>query len=107
MRVIFSLQLDGDLYFAPGFLAPPNSDFVGYHNYIDDALPSESPSLYGLHINAEIGFLTTLSENMFRVIFEMQPRDAGSGDGAKMTKEEKVSYFKNAPYFKYIYLFLF
>ncbi|KAK6632535.1 hypothetical protein RUM43_013303 [Polyplax serrata] len=82
--------IDGELFFAPGFLAPPNSDFVGYHNYIDDALPSESPNLYGLHLNAEIGFLTTLSENMFRTIFEMQPRDAGAGDGATMSKEDKL-----------------
>lgn len=69
--------VDGELQLAPGFPAPPNTDYMGYHNYIDDMMPPESPYLYGLHPNAEIGFLTTTSENLFRTVFEMQPRDAG------------------------------
>lgn len=75
---------------APGFPAPPNTDYVGYHAYIDDAMPAESPYLYGLHPNAEIGFLTTTSENLFRTVFEMQPRDAGASGAATVTREEKV-----------------
>ena len=39
----------------------------GYHEYINSALPPESPHLYGLHPNAEIGFLTATSEKMFKV----------------------------------------
>lgn len=39
---------------------------------------------------AEIGFLTTTSESLFRTVFEMQPRDAGSGSGATVTREDKV-----------------
>ena len=53
-------------------------------------LPPESPILYGLHPNAEIGFLTTTSENLFRTVFEMQPRESSSGDGAGASREEKV-----------------
>lgn len=75
---------------APGFSAPPNTDYVGYHQYIDDALPAESPYLYGLHPNTEIGFLTTTAENLFRTVFEMQPRDAGSSGGATVSREDKV-----------------
>lgn len=82
--------VDGELQLAPGFPAPPNTDYAGYHNYIDDMMPSESPYLYGLHPNAEIGFLTTTSESLFRTVFEMQPRDAGSGNGATVTREDKV-----------------
>merc|ERR1719507_1057001 len=48
-------QLDGELLLAPGFNTPPNTDFVGYHNYINTNLLTESPHLYGLHPNAEIG----------------------------------------------------
>lgn len=81
---------EGELYLAPGFMAPPNMDYVGYHRYIDDRLPPETPYLYGLHPNAEIGFLTTTSETLFKTIFEMQPRDSGGAKGAGMTKEEKV-----------------
>ena len=69
---------------------PPNTDYVGYHTYIDETLPPESPVLYGLHPNAEIEFLTTLSENLFRTVFEMQPRDTGAGIGTGISREEKV-----------------
>ncbi|XP_018562388.1 dynein beta chain, ciliary-like [Anoplophora glabripennis] len=82
--------VEGELQFAPGFFAPPNTDYVGYHRYIDDRLPSESPNLYGLHPNAEIGFLAYTSEVMFRTIFEMQPRDAGAAAGGGMSREDKV-----------------
>jgi len=76
-----------------GFPAPPNTDLVGYHTYIDEAIPPESPYLYGLHPNAEIGFLTMTAENLFRTVFEMQPRDTGSSGGQTVTREEKVITF--------------
>lgn len=47
--------IDGDLILAPGFLSPPNNDYNFYHQYITDYMPTESPTLYGLHSNAEIG----------------------------------------------------
>lgn len=58
--------------------------------YIDDSLPPESPYLYGLHPNAEIGFLTQTSRNLFRTVLEMQPRDGGGGEGGGATRDEKV-----------------
>lgn len=58
--------------------------------YIDDTLPPESPYLYGLHPNAEIGFLTQTSEKLFRTVLEMQPRDGGAGEGGGTTRSEKV-----------------
>ena len=83
-------QLDGELNLCPGFPIPPNMDYKGYHQYIDDVLPPESPYLYGLHPNAEIGFLTATSENLFRTILELQPRDAGGMGSGGQTREEKV-----------------
>merc|ERR1719419_1323791 len=83
-------MLDGELYLAPGFPIPPNTDYKGYHSYIDECLPPESPYLYGLHPNAEIEFLTKTSENLFRTLLEMQPRDSGSGGGAGASREEKI-----------------
>lgn len=72
-------------------MAPPNTDLQGYHTYIDEVMPPESPYLYGLHPNAEIGFLTTTADNLFRTVFEMQPRDAGSCSGQTITREDKVN----------------
>ncbi|XP_053322781.1 dynein axonemal heavy chain 11 [Spea bombifrons] len=83
-------MLEGDLALAPGFPAPPNLDYVGYHDYIDEMLPAENPVLYGLHPNAEIEFLTVTSDNLFKTILEMQPKDTVLGEGSGMSVEEKV-----------------
>jgi dynein heavy chain len=79
------------MVYAPGFPQPPNSEYDGYHTYIDESLPPESPYLYGLHPNAEIGFLTTTSENLFRTVLEMQPRDSSAAGAGGTSREEKVN----------------
>uniref|UniRef100_A0A8B9DZR5 Dynein axonemal heavy chain 9 n=1 Tax=Anser cygnoides TaxID=8845 RepID=A0A8B9DZR5_ANSCY len=83
-------MLEGELFLAPGFPLPGSMDYNGYHQYIDDTLPPESPYLYGLHPNAEIGFLTQTSEKLFRIVLEMQPRDSSMGEGGVVTREETV-----------------
>ncbi|XP_040542548.1 dynein axonemal heavy chain 17 isoform X5 [Gallus gallus] len=83
-------MLDGELHLAPGFLIPPSLDYKGYHEYIDDNLPPESPYLYGLHPNAEIGFLTVTSERLFRTVLEMQPKESDAVGGSGASREEKV-----------------
>ncbi|RLV89557.1 hypothetical protein DV515_00014817 [Chloebia gouldiae] len=83
-------MLEGELCLAPGFPLPGNMDYNGYHQYIDDALPAESPYLYGLHPNAEIGFLTQRSERLLRTVLELQPRDCSTGQGAVGAQEEMV-----------------
>jgi len=85
------LQLDGELYLAPGFPIPQNLDYKGYHAYIDECLPPESPYLYGLHPNAEIEFLSMTSENLFRTVLEMQPKEGGAGAGLGVSREDKVN----------------
>lgn len=84
-------MLEAGFEYAPGFQAPPTSDYKDYHRYIDDNLPAESPNLYGLHPNAEIGVLSKMAEKMFKTILEMQPGDSSGGAGA--SKEEKVKVF--------------
>ena len=83
-------QLEGELMLAPDFPSPPNMDYAGYHQYINTKLPPESPELYGLHSNAEIGFLTSISEHLFRTVFELQPRQSGVEGGQSSTREERV-----------------
>uniref|UniRef100_A0A8C4U9P4 Dynein axonemal heavy chain 17 n=1 Tax=Falco tinnunculus TaxID=100819 RepID=A0A8C4U9P4_FALTI len=68
-------MLEGEVYLAPGFLIPPSLDYKGYHEYINDNLPPESPCLYGLHPNAEIGFLTVTSDRLFQTLLELQPKE--------------------------------
>uniref|UniRef100_A0A674EYE2 Dynein axonemal heavy chain 17 n=1 Tax=Salmo trutta TaxID=8032 RepID=A0A674EYE2_SALTR len=83
-------MLEGELYLAPSFPVPPNSDYKGYHMYIDEVLPPESPYLYGLHPNAEIGFLTITSEKLFRTVLEMQPKESDAAGGGGVSREDKV-----------------
>ncbi|NXN68995.1 DYH17 protein, partial [Himantopus himantopus] len=83
-------MLEGEVYLAPGFLIPPSLDYKGYHEYIDDNLPPESPYLYGLHPNAEIGFLTVTSDRLFQTVLEMQPKESDAGGGSGVSREEKA-----------------
>ncbi len=80
--------MDCELQLAPGFHTPPSMDYQGYHTYITENLPPESPVLYGLHPNAEIGFLTATSEKLFRTVFELQPREGGTGGGPVTTRQD-------------------
>lgn len=80
--------LESGFEFAPGFIAPPVSDLKDYHKYLDESLPAESPYLYGLHPNAEIGVLTKSGDNLFRTLLEMQPRETNTG--VTVSKEEKI-----------------
>ncbi|KAM8934084.1 dynein axonemal heavy chain 11-like [Pelodytes ibericus] len=88
-----SNQFDRKLALAPGFAVPSNLDYEGYHRYIDEMLPPESPVHYGLHPNAEIEFLTVTSDNLFRTLLELQSRDSINGEGTAQTEEEKVKTF--------------
>uniref|UniRef100_A0A3B4DVC9 Dynein, axonemal, heavy polypeptide 9 like n=1 Tax=Pygocentrus nattereri TaxID=42514 RepID=A0A3B4DVC9_PYGNA len=78
------------LALAPGFVVPSNLDYQGYHSYIDEMLPHESPVHYGLHPNAEIEFLTVTSDNLFHTLLELQTRDSSMGEGVPQSTEEKV-----------------
>lgn len=62
-----------------------------YHQYIDDNLPAESPHLYGLHPNAEMGFLTVTSERLFRTVLELQPKESEAAGGSGTSREEQAS----------------
>ncbi|XP_010006976.1 PREDICTED: dynein heavy chain 17, axonemal [Chaetura pelagica] len=83
-------MLEGQVYLAPGFLIPPSLDYKGYHQYIEENLPPESPYLYGLHPNAEIGVLTDTSDRLFRTVLEMQPKESDAAGGSGVSREEKV-----------------
>ena len=64
---------------APGFKSPsPNEmDYDAYIKYAESSMPPESPLLFGLHPNAEIGYLTNSTEKLFFDILAM----GGGGDG--------------------------
>ena len=60
---------------------PHDLDYEGYATYIDTKMPKESPPLFGLHPNAEIGYLTSSTANLFSTIVSLGG-GGGSGGGA-------------------------
>lgn len=84
------MKIEDELMLAPGFAAPPDLDYSGYHQYVEEKLPPESPALYGLHPNAEIEFLTVMSNALFRTLLELQPRNALIREELGQSAEEKV-----------------
>jgi dynein heavy chain len=45
--------------------------------YIDDAMPPETPLAFGLHPNAEIGFKLREAETFCNSLVQLQPRESG------------------------------
>merc|ERR1712070_749665 len=72
----------------PGFANAPNLSHGKMMEYLDESFPTETPIMFGLHPNAEIGFRTEQSDILFVLLADLQPRQAGGGAGA--TVQERV-----------------
>jgi dynein heavy chain len=94
LEVIFNENLltKGDL--CPGLSSPDGViwDYNMYESLIARSLPAESPVVYGLHPNAEIGFLTSKSENLFDTILriEVGSSESEEGGGSQMIVRENL-----------------
>lgn len=69
--------------FNQGFKSPDSTklEYVQYVKYIEERFPPEQPQMYGLHPNAEIGFLTNQGISIFRTIREIAGGGGGGGGG--------------------------
>jgi len=65
----------------PGFKSPDPAKFerTQYEKYIEEKLPTEMPAMFGLHPNAEIGYLTNLGETIFTTILKVSGSSGGAG----------------------------
>lgn len=61
---------------------PVKFDYEQYRKYIEEKLPIESPILFGMHPNAEIGYLTESTNTLFSTVMEVQG-GASAGGGSK------------------------
>lgn len=91
LEVIMKEDLFNGMELGPGFPCPPPGSYEEYSQYIEESLPPDSPYMFGLHPNAEIGFMTEQADTLFQTILELQPRDSDA-EGV-MSREEKVSHF--------------
>ena len=81
LAVLVNDQLFNRLELGPGFRSPDPTtlDYNGYAAYIDENLAGDSPNMFGLHPNAEIGYLTNWTAAVFGVILNLGGGDGGSG----------------------------
>lgn len=81
---------DGELYFAPGFAAPPSLDYDEYHHYVDLNLPIERPELYGLHSNTEVTILAAESQSLLETLLFLQPKRAEAQSEETQSRESMM-----------------
>lgn len=74
-----------------GFKMPPcDEDFQFYSKYIEEKFPTETPPLFKLHNNAEIGFLLESSRALFVILSDLggivlSDEEGGSGAGSALS----------------------
>jgi len=87
------------LTLAPGFKSPDPMKFdrEAYRKYIEEKLPTEIPQMFGLHPNAEIGYLTTLSETLFETILSISGGSGSGGGSDDKVKTIITTFIGNLP----------
>lgn len=68
----------------PGYKSPDPHKFEreNYARYIEEKLPNEAPGMFGLHLNAEIGYLTNQGETLFQAILSVSGGSSSGGGSA-------------------------
>ena len=60
---------------------PAETDYDGYRAHIEEKMPLEDPTMYGLHPNAGIGNLMNATAVLFGTIMTLQGAGGGGGGG--------------------------
>jgi len=74
----------------PGFTGAPNVNHTKLTEYIEENVALESPIMFGLHPNTEIGFRTDQSNTMYSIISDLQPKGASGGGGGGASSNDRV-----------------
>merc|ERR1719421_740811 len=80
LKVLIVPELLSNMNLAQGFKSPDASklEYQHYVKYVEEKFPAETPQMFWLHPNAEIGFLTNQGLNVFSTIMKVS---GGSGGG--------------------------
>ncbi|KAL8275355.1 hypothetical protein Esti_000677 [Eimeria stiedai] len=75
---------------APSFRTPDpaKTDFAAYQKFVEEKTPPENPQVFGLHPNAELGYLSSQGEELFTTIQEVA--GVGGGGGSNSKREDVV-----------------
>ncbi|KAL7295702.1 hypothetical protein TKK_0011053 [Trichogramma kaykai] len=63
------------------YVLPPIGNRASYMGFIDELPLVNSPEVFGLHPNAEIGYFTQATKEMWAHLIELQPQTAAEGSG--------------------------
>jgi len=72
-------QITDELDLAPGLPVPSYETYQQGAEIMKNQIPAETPMLYGLHGNAEIGYQTASANKLFSTINELQPKGSSAG----------------------------
>ena len=78
--------------------SPLPSEHATYVRHVDDNMKTDTPLIFGLHPNAEIGFRTSASNTLFMKLTELQPKSASdqdSGVSAQDIARNKIEDIKD------------
>ena len=64
------------------FMSPAPTTFEKYIDHVETKMVHDTPIAFGLHPNAEIEFRTQQSNEVFKTLLDLQPRNAASGDSS-------------------------
>ncbi|RHY19216.1 hypothetical protein DYB25_002385 [Aphanomyces astaci] len=83
LTVLLNPGLLSGMELGPGFKSPNPAEFSfqDYAQYIEKNMVAENPMLFGLHPNAEIGYLTSTCETLCYAIVSIGGGGGGSGGG--------------------------
>ena len=64
-------------------------NFEQVAEYITTKLPREAPAMFGLHTNAEIGYLTATGDDLLKTVLSMSPLLASAASSSSSSTAEK------------------
>ncbi|KAL8020331.1 putative AAA+ ATPase domain, dynein heavy chain region D6 P-loop domain-containing protein [Plasmopara halstedii] len=88
----FYFSRSGYDYVLPGKITGISSQSLNLEAYItsvEDLPLTNSPAVFGLHPNAEIGYYTNMSKSVWKDLISLQPRSTKSGTG--ISREEYIT----------------
>lgn len=100
LAVLINDKLFQHMELGPGFRSPDPTtlDYEGYLAYAEEKLPPDSPTMFGLHPNAEIGYLTNWTASIFETILSLGGGGGSAGAGGGSSVKETMDYLsKNLP----------
>ncbi len=70
------------------YFIPPDGTRDSYLEHIDELPLTNTPEVFGLHSNAEIGYFTRAAKDLWSQLVELQPQTGESGGG--ISREEFI-----------------